>query len=247
MKTIGVIGGMSWESTVTYYQHLNRLVRERLGGLHSASVILNSLEFKEIADYQMAGDWDNATRLMVEAAQSLERAGADCLIIATNTMHKSADAVTAAVNIPLIHIADVTAAAIKQAGCKRPLLLATRFTMEQDFYRGHLRDHHGIEVAVPNEADRETVHRIIYEELCQGVVETFSRDAYLQVINREIAAGADGVIFGCTEIGLLLSPQDLPGDPPVTAFDTTRLHAEAAVEFALDFAHKNRSSKAISA
>ena len=229
MKTIGRIGGISWESTVTYYQMLNRAVRARLGGLHSARVILNSVEFKEVADYQSAGDWDSACRIMVEAAQSIERGGADCLLIGANTMHKCAEAITAAVDIPLIHIADVTAAAIKEAGCKKPLLLATRYTMEQDFYRGHLASRHGVNAVVPDDDARTVVHDIIYNELCQGIVTPLAKEKYLNIIADAVQNGCDGVIFGCTEIGLLLTPDDVS----IPAFDTAHLHAEAAVDFAL--------------
>ena len=229
MKTIGLIGGISWESTVIYYQMLNRAVRERLGGLHSAKMLLHSVEFNEVAGYQAAGDWDNATRVMVEAAQSVARGGADCVLIGANTMHLCADAVAQAVEIPLIHIADVTAAAIKQAGCQNPLLLATRYTMEKDFYKGRLKDQHGIQVTIPDEDERGLIHDVIYHELCQGIVAPASKDAYRQVINKHVDQGIDGVIFGCTEIGLLLTQDDLP----VTAFDTAKLHADAAVSFAL--------------
>jgi len=229
MKTIGLIGGISWESAVIYYQMLNRAVRERLGGLHSARVVLHSVEFNEVAGYQAAGDWESATRVMVEAAQSVERGGADCVLIGANTMHLCADAVIEAVDIPLIHIADVTAAAIKQAGCQKPLLLATRYTMEKDFYKGRLADQHGVQVTIPDDEERTVIHDIIYHELCQGVVSPASKDAYLSIIKEHVAKGADGIIFGCTEIGLLLTQDDLS----VPAFDTARLHAEAAVEFAL--------------
>ena len=229
MKTIGLIGGISWESTVIYYQMLNRAVRARLGGLHSARVVLHSVEFNEVAGYQAAGDWGNATRVMVEAAQSVARGGADCVLIGANTMHLCADAVIEAVDIPLIHIADVTAAAIKKAGCQKPLLLATRYTMGKNFYKGRLADQHGVQVTIPEDEERTIVHDIIYHELCQGVVSEKSKAAYLSIIKEHVAKGADGIIFGCTEIGLLLSQDDLS----VPAFDTARLHAEAAVDFAL--------------
>ncbi|MGV2976807.1 aspartate/glutamate racemase family protein [Roseibium alexandrii] len=229
MKTIGLLGGMSWESTVTYYQLLNRMTRDRLGGLHSAKCLLWSFDFADVAKAQSDGDWARATRLMIDAAQNLERGGAECLVICTNTMHKMAGEVQAAVDIPLIHIADATAPAIKSAGSTAPLLLATAYTMEQDFYKGHLRDQHGIEVRIPEADDRAEVHRIIYEELCQGEVLDRSKTRYLDVVDRAVAAGADGVIFGCTEIGLLVSEVDFR----VPAFNTTTLHAEAAVSFAL--------------
>lgn len=229
MKTIGLIGGMSWESTVTYYQLLNRMARERLGGLHSAELILWSFDFAEIEALQAAGDWQAATARMVAAAESVERGGADCLVICTNTMHLMAGAVQDAVSIPLIHIADATAAAIKAAGAQAPLLLATRYTMEQDFYKGRLKEAHGLEVRVPDAAGRDVVHDIIYRELCQGIVRPESKTRYLEVVRDAEAAGADGVIFGCTEIGLLVAPEDFS----IPAFDTTELHARAALDFAL--------------
>ena len=229
MKTIGLIGGMSWESTVVYYQLLNRMARERLGGLHSAKLLLWSFDFAEIEALQAAGDWARATEAMVEAAQNLERGGADCIVICTNTMHKMAGEVQAGVGIPLIHIADTTAAAIKSAGAKRPLLLATGYTMEQDFYKCRLRDTHAIDVCVPDADGRAEVHAIIYDELCQGVISAKSKGRYLQIIEKATRNDADSVIFGCTEVGLLIGQDDLS----VPAFDSTRLHAIAALEFAL--------------
>ena len=226
MKKIGLLGGMSWESTVIYYQQLNRIARDRLGGLHSADLLLWSFDFAEIERYQSEGDWPGVTKLMVDAAQSVERGGAECLLICTNTMHKMAAEVQAAVDIPLIHIADSTAPAIKAAKINSPLLLATRYTMEQDFYKGYLKEHHNIDVVTPDDQGRTVVHDIIYEELCRGVLLPESKQQYLNVVQR---AGADGVIFGCTEVGLLLSQSDLT----VPAFDTTQLHAVAAIEFAL--------------
>ncbi|POF28231.1 aspartate/glutamate racemase family protein [Roseibium marinum] len=230
MKTIGLLGGMSWESTAIYYQMLNRMARERLGGLHSAKCLLWSFDFAEIEAAQAAGDWDKATELMIDAARNLERGGAQCLVICTNTMHKMAGEVQAAVSMPLIHIADATAPAITEAGCKAPLLLATGYTMEQDFYKGHLKDRHGINVRVPEADAREEIHRIIYEELCRGEIWADSKETYLEVVARETARGADGVIFGCTEIGLLVKAEDFD----IPAFDTTALHAKAALDFALD-------------
>lgn len=232
MKTIGLIGGMSWESTTVYYRLLNQMARTRLGGLHSAKLLLWSFDFAEIEALQAKGDWDGATRAMIDAACALERGGADCMVICTNTMHKMADAVQQAVTKPLIHIADATASAIKAANSTRPLLLATRYTMEQDFYKGHLRDFHGVEAVVPDEADRTVIHDIIYNELCQGIVSPDSKKAYLEIIERERRNGADGVIFGCTEVGLLVGQRDF--DLP--AFDTTELHARAALDFALQTA-----------
>lgn len=230
MKTIGLIGGMSWESTVVYYQLLNRGARERLGGLHSAKLLLWSFDFADIEAMQAKGDWDGATNAMIDAARALERGGADCVIICTNTMHKMADAVQQSVEIPLIHIADATAMAIKASGGKKPLLLATRYTMEQDFYKGHLRDRHGVETMVPDEVGRALVHDIIYSELCQGIIRKDSKKAYLEIIQRAQQQGADGVIFGCTEVGLLIAQADFA----LPAFDTTALHAEAALDFALN-------------
>ncbi len=229
MKTIGLIGGMSWESTVVYYQLLNRLARERLGGLHSAELVMWSFDFARIEALQGAGDWDGATAAMVDAARKVERGGAQCIVICTNTMHRMAGAVQDAVGIPLIHIADATAAAITRTQVKRPLLLATAYTMEQDFYKGHLRDRHGIEVGIPDDAGRADVHRIIYEELCRGIVSPASKSRYLEIVAAETARGADGVIFGCTEVGLLVSEEDFA----VPSFDTTELHARAALDFAL--------------
>lgn len=230
MKTIGLIGGMSWESTVTYYRLLNRLARERLGGLHSAELVLWSFDFAEIEALQAAGDWEAATARMVEAAQAVERGGAQCLVICTNTMHKMAEAVQAAVSVPLIHIADATAAAVQAAGVTAPLLLATRYTMEQDFYKGRLKDRHGLDVRVPDSAGRKIVHDVIYDELCRGVVSPASKSRYLQVVAQAQTEGADGVIFGCTEVGLLVGPEDFT----IPAFDTTELHARAALDFALE-------------
>ncbi len=229
MKTIGLIGGMSWESTVVYYQLLNRMARQRLGGLHSAKLLMWSFDFAEIEAFQAAGDWQAATDAMVGAARNVERGGGECIVICTNTMHKMADEVQAGVDIPLIHIADATAAAIKPKGVRQPLLLATRYTMEQDFYKGRLSDRHGIGVCVPDEEGRTTVHDIIYEELCRGVVSPASKERYLAVVERSRAQGADAVIFGCTEVGLLVDQEDFD----VPAFDTTALHAEAALDFAL--------------
>lgn len=220
---------MSWESTVTYYQLLNRMTRERLGGLHSAKCLIWSFDFAEIAEAQAEGDWQRATNLMIDGARNLERGGAQCLVICTNTMHKMAPEVQSAIRIPLIHIADTTAPAIKAAGSKAPLLLATAYTMEQDFYKGHLSNHHGIHVRIPGSDDRVDVHRIIYEELCQGEIRAASKTAYLDIVGRAVSEGADGVIFGCTEIGLLVSDADFD----IPSFNTTALHAEAALEFAL--------------
>ena len=230
LKTIGLIGGMSWESTVPYYRHINEAIRDRLGGLHSARVILFSVDFHDIEQLQHAGRWDEAGAMMADAARSLERGGADFLVLCTNTMHKVAPAIEAAVTIPLLHIADPTARAIRAAGVRTVGLLGTRFTMEQDFFRGRMEDLHGIEVVVPDAADRDTVHRIIYDELCLGVVREVSRDAYRCVIARLVERGAQAVILGCTEISLLVGADDAS----VPMFDTTAIHAQAAVEMALE-------------
>ncbi|WP_420332912.1 aspartate/glutamate racemase family protein [Roseibium sp.] len=229
MKTIGLLGGMSWESTVTYYQYLNRMARARLGGLHSAKCLTWSFDFAEIAAFQAAGDWDSAAEAMVSAARQLERGGAECLVICTNTMHKMAEEVQDAIDIPLLHVADATAPAIREAGCSRPLLLATAYTMVQDFYKGHLERNYGVSVTVPGEDDRAEIHRIIYEELCQGEIWADSKQTFLDIVKKETGAGVDGVIFGCTEIGLLVSQEDFE----IPAFDTTALHAKAALDFAL--------------
>jgi aspartate racemase len=229
MKTIGLIGGLSWESTAPYYRHLNEGVRERLGGLHSARIVLWSFDFAQVEALQAEGDWAGATRLMEDAARRLAGAGAELIVIASNTMHRMADEVEAAAGLPLIHIADATGGAVRAASLRRPALLATRYTMEQDFYRGRLAARHGVEAMVPDERGRELVHRIIYEELCVGIVRPQSKAAYLEEIKRLRRQGADGVILGCTEVGLLLGPEDT--DLPM--FDTTRLHVEKVLDVAL--------------
>lgn len=230
MKTIGLLGGMSWESTAIYYRLLNEGVRSRLGGLHSAKLALVSVDFAEIAELQHAGDWQGAARLLAGAARQLEAAGAHCLVLCTNTMHKLADEIGAATSMPLLHIADATGVAIRRAGVSRPALLATRFTMEQDFYRQRLAERFGIEAVVPDEAGRAKVHDIIYDELCVGIVKPASKSVYMEEIARLRAEqGADGVIMGCTEITMLIGQPDF--DIPV--FDTTLIHAEAAIAFAL--------------
>ena len=229
MKVIGLIGGMSWESTVPYYRLINEGVKARLGGLHSAKIVLYSVDFAEIERLQHRGEWDEAGALLADAARALERAGADFVVLCTNTMHKVAPAIEAAVAIPLLHIADPTAAAIHQAGLSCVGLLGTRFTMEQDFYRARLTDRHGIDVVIPDDDDRALVHRVIYEELCLGRVEEASRLAYRDVIQRLVAQGAQGVILGCTEISMLVGVEDAA----VPLFDTTGLHAAAAVQVAL--------------
>lgn len=229
MKTIGLLGGMSWESTVPYYRQINEAVKARLGGLHSAKVVLYSVDFAEIERLQHQGDWAAAGALLADAARALERAGADFIVLCTNTMHKVAPAIEAAVKIPLLHIADPTAAAIHDAGLHRVGLLGTRFTMEQDFYRGRLAGQHGIEVLVPEEDDRDLVHRVIYEELCLGRIDEPSRQAYREVMRRLVERGVQGIILGCTEISMLVGARDAS----VPLFDTTRIHAEAAVARAL--------------
>ncbi len=229
MRTIGLIGGMSWESSAEYYRILNQGVRERLGPTASASCLLWSFDFSEIEALQHQGDWEGLAARMTGAAQRLESAGADVLLICTNTMHRVAPAVQAAVKIPLLHIADPTAERIKAAGFQRVGLLGTAFTMEQDFYRGRLAEQHGLSVIVPNEEDRATVHRVIYAELVAGKVLPASREAYRAIIARMVDAGAEAIILGCTEIMLLVRPED----SSVPIFDTTAIHAAAAIEMAL--------------
>jgi aspartate racemase len=229
MKTIGLIGGMSWESTVLYYRIMNETVRERLGGLHSAKLVLYSVDFHEIEILQHSGAWDEAGLMLAQAARSLQAAGADLLILCTNTMHKVANSIESAVSIPFFHIADPTAQEIKQAGLKKVGLLGTRFTMEQEFYRGRLRDQHHLDVLIPDDADRGVVHKIIYQELCLGLVRDVSRAEYRRIIHRLVDQGAQGVILGCTEISLLVGPPDAP----VPMFDTTAIHARKASEWAL--------------
>lgn len=229
MRTLGLLGGLSWESTAIYYRRLNELVRDRLGGLHSAELLLRSFDFAPVAERQAANDWAPLTLMMIDAARRLEAGGAEAVMICSNTMHYMADAVAAAIDVPLLHIGDATAAAIKAAGSSRPLLLGTRFTMEGAFYRPRLRDRHGLAVMLPNAGERELVNRIIYDELCRGVIDAGSRSAYLDIIDGAKAAGADGVIFGCTEVGLLIGGLDL-GLP---SFDTAELHCAAGVDFML--------------
>ena len=227
-RVIGLLGGMSWESSAHYYKLLNELIRDRLGGLHSARCVLISVDFADIEQLQISGEWEQAGDLLAGAAKGLEAAGADLLLLCTNTMHKVADQVQGAVGIPLLHLADATAAAVLRAGVATVGLLGTAFTMEQDFYRGRL-ERHGLTVLVPDAADRAHVHRIIYDELCLGVVSDDSRRIYQAVIERLGSAGAQGVILGCTEIELLISA----ADSSLPVFPTTRLHVEAAVDEAL--------------
>ncbi|MGA5100642.1 aspartate/glutamate racemase family protein [Streptomyces lavendulocolor] len=228
MKTIGLIGGMSWESSAEYYRLLNELVRERLGGLHSARCILHSVDFAEIERLQVSGEWEQAGEVLAEAGRGLAAAGADLLLICTNTMHKVAGQVQDAVPVPLLHLGDATADAVRAAGLRTVGLLGTAFTMEQDFYRDRLAGH-GLTVLVPEAEGRAEVHRIIYEELCLGIVDDGSRAVYRRVVDQLVADGAEGVVLGCTEIELLIGQED----SPVPVFPTTRLHAEAAVTAAL--------------
>ena len=228
MRTLGLIGGMSAESTTVYYQTLNRLARERLGGLHSAELILRSLDFAPIAELQARDDWDATGAILADAARGLEAAGAQAILICANTMHLNAPQVEAAVKAPLIHIADATAQALKARGVTRALLLATRFTMEKPFYAERLATH-GIETLTPGQADRDRLHAIIYDELVVGAIAEASRTVVLAMIEKGRAAGADAIVFGCTEIGLLLDPADMP----LPTVDTAVAHCEAAIDFAL--------------
>lgn len=229
MKILGLIGGMSWESTIPYYRMINQQVKEQLGGLHSAKIILYSVDFHEIEQLQAKGDWETAAQLLSDAAVSLKNAGADVIVVCTNTMHKVADDIEAASGLPLLHIADATAAQIKQQGINKIGLLGTRYTMEQDFYRGRLTEKHGLEVITPDSIDRESVNRIIYEELCLGVISETSRQEYRRIMGKLEQQGVQGIIFGCTEITLLVNAQDAS----VQVFDTTAIHACAAAEYAL--------------
>jgi aspartate racemase len=229
MKMIGLIGGMSWESTATYYRLINQRIAARLGGLHSARCVVWSFDFDEIQALQRLGDWASATARMIDAGEALKRAGADLLVICTNTMHKMADELQAAVDLPLIHIADATAQRIRAAGLTHVGLLGTRFTMEQDFYRGRLMERYGLEVSIPREADRQIVHDVIFDELCQGDRHEASRREYCRIMRELADNGCQGVILGCTEIDLLVNE----GDSPIPLFATTCIHAEAAADYAL--------------
>jgi len=239
MRTIGLIGGMSWESTAVYYRIVNREIGRRLGGLRSARLLMESLDFEEIVVRQKAGAWSELAGMLADAGRRLERAGADCLLIGTNTMHRVAPEVQAAIAIPLLHIADVAVAALSAAGCRRVALLGTRYTMEQPFYVAHLA-RHGIDCVVPDEADRADVHRVIFDELCKGDFNAGSRRRLAAIVDRQVARGAEGVLLGCTELGLSLAPEDVA----VPLFDTTALHALAAVEFALAPATVRRACRA---
>jgi aspartate racemase len=229
MKTIGLIGGISWESTALYYRQLNEAVRARLGGLHSAKIVLYSVDFDEVARLQRDGDWDQAGLLFADIARRLEAAGADMLLICANTMHKVAPAVEAAVGIPLLHVADAVADPIRQAGLTTVGLLGTRFTMEQDFYRDRLREQHGLMVLIPAEDDCGLVHRVVYDELCMGKVLPASRAQFVRIMDDLVARGAQAIILGCTEFAMLIGA----ADATVPLFDTTSVHAQAAVDWAL--------------
>jgi len=229
MKTIGLIGGLSWESSAVYYRIINELVRDRLGGTHSAKIIMYSVNFSEFEQLQHQGDWDKLTELMIDAGTRLKNGGADFIVICTNTMHKTAEAVENQVGIPLLHIADAAATEVKKMGLRKVALLGTRFTMEQDFYKARLQEKHGIEVVIPDRGEREVIHSVIYNELVLGKVLDSSREAFVKIIGRMNDVGAEGVVLGCTEIPLLISQKD----SAIPIFDTTRLHALAAVEFSL--------------
>lgn len=230
VKRLGLLGGMSWESSIEYERIINKLVRERLGGVASADLLIRSFNFADIETLQKAGAWEDAGRLLADAAGNLAAGGADAIVICTNTMHRVADQVQAAVDVPLLHIADATAVAVKSAGVEVVALLGTQYTMEQDFYVGRLREKHGLTVLVPNAPGRTLVHDVIYKELVRGVINPVSKKAYLDVIDELTERGARGIIAGCTEIELLIEQADLP----VPLFPTARLHAEAAVQFALN-------------
>ena len=230
MKVIGLIGGMSWESTAEYYRIINKTVKERLGGLHSAKILLYSVDFSEIANLQTEGRWQEATKFICDAAQRIERGGADCVLICTNTMHKMAPEVQSSVTIPLLHIADTTAMEIKKRRIKRVGLLGTKYTMEEDFYKNRLVNDYDLDVFVPPEDGRTIVNRVIYEELCLGKVAKESRNQFQEIIHDFNTRGVEGVILGCTEISLLINQED----SPLPLFDTTTIHAHAAVNFALE-------------
>lgn len=229
MKTIGMIGGMSWESSVEYYRMINEAVREKLGGVHSAKSVMVSVDFAEIETLQKQGLWREATRAMLQAAQQVEAGGADCVLICANTMHKMADEVQQGIHIPLLHIADAAAEAVKAQGLRKLGLLGTRYTMEEDFYKLRLAQKHGLEVLIPNADDRAIIHQVIYDELVVGKINPASKAEYLRIIDTLVNAGAQGIVLGCTEIGMLVKP----GDSQSPLFDTARIHALAAVKFAL--------------
>ena len=229
MKTIGLIGGMSWESSLEYYRIINETIKEKLGGFHSAKSIMYSLDFEEVEKLQHQGKWDEATRLMIDAALRIEKAGADFIVICTNTMHKMAEEVQKSINTPLLHIVDATAEKIKARGVRKVGLLGTRFTMEEDFYKGRLLKKHGIEVIIPEEEGRRIIHDILYKELCLGEIKKLSRDKFKEIIESLVIEGAKGIILGCTEIPLLIDQENFE----IPLFDTTTIHAKKAVEYAL--------------
>jgi len=229
MKTIGLIGGLSWESSIEYYRIINETVKDKLGGLHSAKIMMYSFNFEEIKEMQHQGKWDEAAQAMIPAAKRLEKAEADCVVICSNTMHKMAEAVQDAIGIPLLHIADATAEKIKSQGLKTVGLLATKFTMEEEFYQGRLIEKHGLEVIIPKREERLIVHKIIYEELCLGRILHSSKEQYKKIIDNLVERGAGGIILGCTEITLLIKEEDCQ----FPVFDTTLIHAQSAVEYAL--------------
>lgn len=229
MKTIGLIGGLSWESSAVYYRKINELIREKVGGTHSAKSLMYSVDFAEFEQLQHQGEWDRLTQLMIDAGMRLKNGGADFIVICTNTMHKMAEVVESQVGIPLLHIADAAAEEVKKAGLSRVALLGTKFTMEQDFYKGRLTRNHGLEVIIPDQAEREEIHAIIYQELVVGKILDASRSKYRKIIRRMQSLGAEGVILGCTEIPLLICQND----STIPLFDTTEIHATAAVNFSL--------------
>ena len=229
MKTIGLLGGMSWESSIEYYRIINETVKAKLGGLHSAKSIMISVDFAEVEVLQHQGRWGEAAAMLIDAGKQLERGGAELVVLCTNTMHKVADDIQANIKVPFLHIADATARRVIEAGIERIGLLGTRFTMEEEFYKGRLAQNYGLRVSVPNTLEREIVHRVIYEELVLGRIEQRSKAQYISIMDRMVREGAQGIILGCTEIGLLIHQED----SQVPLFDTTRIHAEAAVEFAL--------------
>lgn len=225
MKTIGLIGGMSWESSLEYYRIINEKVKKELGGLHSAKSLMYSVDFEQIKLLQHEGKWDDLTKIMIAAAKNLEKAGADMVLICTNTMHKMANEVQDNIKLPLLHIVDATAQSIKKQNLKKIGLLGTKFTMEQEFYKNRLSEKHGLEVVIPNDSDRDLVHKIIYNELCLGNIKNTSKNEYIRIIDNLVKQGAEGIILGCTEIPLLIKQEDVS----VPIFDTTTIHAESAV------------------
>lgn len=229
MKTIGLIGGMSWESSIEYYRIINQSVREKLGGVHSAKCVMVSVDFAEIERLQHQGKWEDTREILIESAKSLEKSGSDFIVLCTNTMHKVAEDIQTHIGIPLLHIADATAQRVIESGIRKVALLGTRFTMEENFYKGRLMRKYNLDVLIPDPEEREIIHNVIYHELVVGKIQPQSRDQYLEIIMRMIGEGAEGIILGCTEIGLLVKQSDCP----VPVFDTTRIHAEAAVAFAL--------------